>query len=160
VLAERLIPAIARPSLHREAATCAYFCPAINGSSCFRVAEEIFPSGSFIPGVSGISLPSAGDEDPVKTAATFLTIEGFSIKTPDYPGPIAADRQARRPILETYSSSMAACSSAAGILATDIRDRATWLSNWSAFSSSANDCERRALIALWRSCDARFRAVV
>jgi hypothetical protein len=77
-----------------------------------------------------------------------------------YPGAIAAGRRASRPILVTYSSSMSARSSAAGILATDIRDRATWLSNWSAFSSSANDWERRALIALWRSCDARFRAVV
>jgi hypothetical protein len=70
----------------------AYSCPTTNGNSCFRVAVEIFPSGSFIAGVSGISLPSAGDEDPVKTAATFLIIERFSMKTPVYSGAIAADQ--------------------------------------------------------------------
>lgn len=53
-----------------------------------------------------------------------------------------------------------ACSIAAGILATDISDRATWLSNWSEFSSSASDFDNSATTALWRSCWARFFAVV
>lgn len=45
-----------------------------------------------------------------------------------------------------------ACSIAAGIFATDISERATWLSNWSAFSSSASDFDSKATIALFRSC--------
>ena len=36
-----------------------------------------------------------------------------------------------------------ACSMAAGILATDISVRATWLSSWSAFSSSASDFDKQ-----------------
>src|ERR1700712_1623344 len=59
-----------------------------------------------------------------------------------------------------YASSSSDCSMAAGILATDINVRATWFSNWSAFSSSARDFESSATTALWRSCWARFFAVV
>lgn len=58
-----------------------------------------------------------------------------------------------------YSVS-AVCSIAAGILATDMSERPIWLSNWSAFSSSASDFDSRATTALCRSCWARFRAVV
>jgi hypothetical protein len=47
----------------------------------------------------------------------------------------------------------------AGILATDIRGMATWLSSWSAFSSSASDLVSSCTIAEWCSCCARLRAL-
>jgi hypothetical protein len=43
-------------------------------------------------------------------------------------------------------------SMATGILAIGASERVTWLSSWSAFSSSARDFESRLTIALWRSC--------
>lgn len=63
-------------------------------------------------------------------------------------------------ILLLQASSSELCSMASGIFATDIRVRAIWFNNWSAFSSSASDLESRATIALCRSCCARFFAVV
>jgi hypothetical protein len=66
----------------------------------------------------------------------------------------------RRGIIGPSVAYYSVCSMAAGIFATDIKDRATWLSNWSAFSSSASDFDRRLTMALWRSCWARLRAVV
>ena len=87
----------------------------------FRVAVDTFPSGSFMLGVSGISLPRAADSEPANAAATFLMVE-FAMKSPLMPENIL-----RMPA--NYSSADPTCSTTAGIFATDISERATWLSN-------------------------------
>lgn len=73
---------------------------------------------------------------------------------PSLPSNGAVDRKRFRTLAHACKGrpNYSVCSSAAGIFATDISERATWFSNWSAFSSSARDFDSRLTTALWRSC--------
>ena len=101
--------------------------------------------------------PSAHSEGLSRSRRPALTVVSSC------PGP--GNKEKRPPRSETavlfkdYASSTL-CSIASGILATDIRVRAIWFSNMSAFSSSASDLANRATTALCRNCCARFLAVV
>src|SRR5882757_6511778 len=86
------------------------------------------------------------------------TVKWFN--RPYQPKDFGAGAVCQQLIRITAAPAYSACSIAAGIFATDINDRATWLSNWSEFSSSASDFDNSATTALWRSCWARFFAVV